>query len=235
MTFTLISFAYNEEDLLPRFLNHYDWVDEFIIFYDIDSIDNTKEILLKNQKCNIINYKFVSGFNDDQKKDKLLEAYQLLKTDIAIIVDIDELILPKENIKEKLEDDLKQNDIILAKFVHLVDEDYGIFDGDWPTKVVVLKTGIKKLQLVAGNHTTSHNSTKISTNLYLGHFALVNYEFALRRRINRAQRISIDAFQKGYCSHWWKTNNKEGLDQQIDLIRNQAVNINQVFFQKEEV
>ena len=62
-----ISCVFNEEFLLPYYFKHYDFCDRFNILYDIDSTDNTLDILRNNPKVNLIPFEFPDGMDEALK------------------------------------------------------------------------------------------------------------------------------------------------------------------------
>jgi hypothetical protein len=85
-----ITFVYNEEFLMPFYLNHYNFCDRLNIVYDEDSTDRTLEILKRNQKVNIIPYRFPDGMDDALRAEKTTEIYGSLRDTWVLVVDCDE-------------------------------------------------------------------------------------------------------------------------------------------------
>lgn len=88
--FETITFVYNEEFLLPFYLNHYSFVDRFNIIFDQDSNDRTLDILRSSSKVNIIIYKFPDMMDDDLKVQFINQIYKGLTDCYVINVDCDE-------------------------------------------------------------------------------------------------------------------------------------------------
>jgi hypothetical protein len=103
MKVEVISFMYNEEFLLPFFLEHYSWADKINVIFDQDSNDNTLRLLESNSKVRIIPFKFPDMMDDALKVKKINEVYKDLKScDRILLVDADEFIFIDKNQLEKL-------------------------------------------------------------------------------------------------------------------------------------
>lgn len=94
---TLISNVYNEEFILPFFLEHYNnEVDRMIIFLDQDTTDNSPSILARYPKVEVRPLYFEEG-HDDIVRDRIIhQAYQELEEGWVILADSDEFVFHKE-------------------------------------------------------------------------------------------------------------------------------------------
>ncbi len=90
MNVEIITCMYNEEFLLPFFLKHYDWVDKITILFGEDSTDESKSILEKNPKVEIIPLTMPNGIDDGIKTEKINEAYLRSNAEWVLILDSDE-------------------------------------------------------------------------------------------------------------------------------------------------
>ncbi len=86
----IITCVYNEEFLLPFFLKHYEWVDKITILFGEDSTDESKCILEKNPKVEIIPFTMPMGIDDGLKAERISQTYRESKADWVLIVDVDE-------------------------------------------------------------------------------------------------------------------------------------------------
>lgn len=102
MRIELITVVYNEEILLPLFLNHYSWVDQIHVILDSDTNDSTREIL-KNSTAKVYELSFPDMMDAEIKQKKIHSIYNGLECDWAIIADCDEFIFPF-NLKEGVRD-----------------------------------------------------------------------------------------------------------------------------------
>ena len=113
--------AYNEEIILPQFIEHYKKFCDKIVIYDNMSTDNTKQIAL-DSGCEVISWEAPGGGLNDQcyleikqncyKKDR--DDY-----DWVISVDADEFYTHKEGIHglQKLLEDYTRQGITLPKVI----------------------------------------------------------------------------------------------------------------------
>jgi hypothetical protein len=192
MIIETISFAYNEEFLLPFYLKHYDFVDKINIFYDVDSTDNSLNILKNNNKVNIIEHKFPDMMDDVMRKNIINDYYKKLKCDIVLNVDCDEFIFcnrkeisrligPVTNVKfghvfrHPTEKDLNP-DLPLK-----MQRSYGVTSLD-SAKPIIARTGLN-LSWDVGNHYVG--GCRINNEDVLGaHWADADLGFCLNRRLN---------------------------------------------------
>jgi len=102
--------CYNEEVLLPHFLNHYSSFCDKIFIYDDKSTDSSREIIKGYDKAVLIDYPFNDKINDDEfikVKNECWKQYRN-ECDYAIVVDIDEFLY-HENILKFISDNKQYN------------------------------------------------------------------------------------------------------------------------------
>ena len=128
MTIGVATPIYNEEYLLPIFLEHYKFADEIIFFYDTDTTDRSLEVIHKHKKTNVIiqPYNTGDGMNDYYMIDLLHEKLKYTTMDYTICVDGDELLFHTNKNFETLGEDIKNYiskdlcDYYLAAFFHML-------------------------------------------------------------------------------------------------------------------
>jgi glycosyltransferase involved in cell wall biosynthesis len=103
MKIELYTITYNEEKILPFFLNHYSNFCDVINVYDNISTDNTLKILKDFDLCeiNVIPYDTNSKLDDSVYLDIKNNCWKHSSADYVIIVDADEFLY-HTNIKEFL-------------------------------------------------------------------------------------------------------------------------------------
>lgn len=98
MKIATITAVYNEEDLLPQFIRHYDGqgVDRFFIL-DNESTDRTVEIASKNPKVELSAFVTPGVGFDGPKHHAVMRKMVALAGhfDLVILVDADEFIVPR--------------------------------------------------------------------------------------------------------------------------------------------
>jgi hypothetical protein len=97
MRIETITCIYNEEFLLPFYMKHYDFVDQYNILYDIKSEDRTLAFLKRNKKVKIIPVNYPGGFNSLMKQMMIHDVYNDIKEDSWVLnVDCDEFAFLKK-------------------------------------------------------------------------------------------------------------------------------------------
>ncbi len=102
MKITVITIARNEELILPFFLRHYDFADEFII-YDNHSKDDTIEIARACKKARVLNLNTALEYRDSMLLAIKNQIYRVLPGEWFIIVDCDEFVWHQDGIRPYLE------------------------------------------------------------------------------------------------------------------------------------
>lgn len=198
-----ITFAYNEEFLLPYYIKHYEFVDRINVFYDCDSNDRTLSILTE-ANCNVIHFKFPDMMNDRIKVDAINQFYRTVDCDVVLNVDVDEFVFAGRNTIE-----IQNCDVIKVKFAnvyrHITESDlnlsksvvsqrkHGYFDSLYH-KPIIARTGLDLIWSV-GNHRVNRHSTDCG--ILGSHWANADPCFCIERRTkNRKERQSQFNLQK---------------------------------------
>lgn len=225
MKIEIVSMWYNEEFLAPFFLKHYSWVDSITLLLDVDTSDKTREIVEKDGRVNIIDWKFPRGMDDALKVNVLNETIHKSTSDWVILVDADELVFrPKGNIRRFIEDtkeniirvgfwqvyrhsserDLDSNLPAIPQRVH-GDSRFGYSYGqDQFIKPIVFRPLIQPT-FAAGNHSLYCEAPLLCEEILHGsHWCMMDVDFAVNRRINnRRNRMSIDNRIRGFTVQHW--------------------------------
>lgn len=94
MKILLITINFNEEKMLPHFINYYEEFCDKMIFFDGGSTDRSHEIIKSNPKCEL-NLDYISEKADDitflEIKNEIWKKYRN-DYDWCIIVDVDEFL-----------------------------------------------------------------------------------------------------------------------------------------------
>lgn len=198
MRFETITFVYNEEFLLPYYLEHYKWCDRLNIIYDTDSTDNTLRILKSNPLVNVIPFTFENGMDDIKKVNFINYIYKLISADYILNIDVDEFIFMD---KEK---DLNDLPVVNARlgnvYRNINDTDldislpikqqrrHGVFDPMY-NKPIIVKAGLP-IHWLPGNHVIQ-GEIGAHLGIFGAHWANADPCFCVNRRVkNRALRQS---------------------------------------------
>jgi glycosyltransferase involved in cell wall biosynthesis len=95
MKITVLSKMFNEEDLLPIFLNHYSFADEIVIYLDQHSSDNSRHIINACPKAKIVWGEGDGKLNDLECVNALNQIAFNCKSDWLIYADADEFVFPE--------------------------------------------------------------------------------------------------------------------------------------------
>lgn len=100
---------FDEEYLLPIFLEHYKFVDEITFFYDTDTTDNSLDVIEKHKKTDVIIQEFNTGegMNDYFMINLLHEKLKNTTVDYTFCVDADELFFHKNMNDKRHGEDIK--------------------------------------------------------------------------------------------------------------------------------
>ena len=101
MKIACYALAYNEEIILPQFINHYKKFCDKIVIYDNMSTDNTKQIAL-DSGCEVVSWEAPGGgLNDQCYLDIKSNCYKKdrLDYDWVMTVDADELYSHKDGVE----------------------------------------------------------------------------------------------------------------------------------------
>lgn len=215
----VISHWYNEELLAPLFLKHYAFADEIHILLDIDTNDNTREILSRQSNI-VIDNAYCGGFDDAEKTKNLNRAISNVKEGWIYVVDADEFIFPEnfEDVQTFLgrqtadvvkcinfhvyrhstEKDIDYEKEVIPQRIHALNG--GREFRNWFIKPSVFRASAGVV-LTIGNHSYLGEYT-CSTERYIGaHWKLADMEIAIRRRLSNKERMSFENKRKGYSNH----------------------------------
>lgn len=169
----------NEEDLLPRWLEHYRFAERHVMV-DAKTTDRTREML---GGCFVSEIHFPDGWCEETRSQRVHEWYRSLKTRYAIVTDVDELVDPVDRLLAYAES-FPDCDVLLGKAVNCVSLSRGVFAVRNPTKPVLMKTGLEKLQLSYACHRV-YGVRTLEVPVYMKHMMYENYPVMLKRHLSR--------------------------------------------------
>ena len=97
MSLEVITMWYNEAFLAPFFLKHYAWADRITLLYDVDTTDNTRDIVKKYPNVHIVPFSFPDMMDDELKRDIINKVYARSQCDWVLSVDADEFVFIKSD------------------------------------------------------------------------------------------------------------------------------------------
>ena len=192
---TVFTFGYNEEYLIPYFLNHYSYADR-IIYYDNQSTDNSIN-LLKSNKIEIRQW----NTNNQQDNDSL----RLLKNNCwkgtngwIIVCDIDEFLigLPPDHNDAVVyqcegwqavgKDGQDLNDIKL------------FYRDKWFDKCLLFNSKIGEINYFHGAHRCEPTSPIITGKYKLNHYSFLGESYLINRWKKWKDRMCEKDIKKGW-------------------------------------
>lgn len=202
---TVYTIAYNEEILLPFFINWYRtrFPNCKIIVHDNYSIDNTEKIALENG-CEIIKYDSNNEIRDDIYLNIKNNCWKQSNTDWVVVCDVDELI----DINEV--DILYENSSIIKfnafNMVSMNDElnlnniIHGVRDEGYDKFYMFNKTMIKEINYYPGCHKANPvGIVSFSEKIYNAyHFKYINLQYLIDRYKLFKSRLSKINKNKGW-------------------------------------
>ncbi len=201
---------YNEEFLLPYYLNHYQWVDRINILLDRDTNDNSLKVMQQWSNridIKVFPMKMENGFDNIFKIDKLNDLFRSISSEIVFMVDADEFILADREKVESVEDGVHAvyfaqiyrniSDIDLdIKNPSIYQRRHGVIDGLKP----ILVKNCKDVSWGVGCHEC--NQPVITKHMFkLAHWCMADPSFCIDRRMHRIARVSEADKERGFCVH----------------------------------
>jgi hypothetical protein len=215
----VVTIWYNEAFLAPFFLNHYAFADHIRIFYDVDSTDNTKEIIGRYPNVRVEDLKYPDGYDDIIRAETLTDAYRESKADWVIAADADEFVFLEDGFLEKQTDDIvfvrlfqvyrNINDMDLDPSKPIKEQrrcgEPDVVKGQNSNgmKPIIVRTG-KGIHWMPGCHKIwNRHKFTTSPDILLGtHWVMADPCFCIDRRITRPIRQSQRNKDLGNSSHY---------------------------------
>lgn len=236
MNITIHTICYNEELILPKFIDHYRscFPDCKIIIYDNESTDKSIQIG-QEKKCEVITYKTNNKLCDKTYLDIKNNCWKESETDWNIVCDCDELLFINE--KQLLNEEL--NGVMIVKPIgyslmnntqtfDLNKLNMGFRDVLFDKCVLFNKKYIKEINFSPGCHscnpqTVSDFPIKYNTNDFkLVHFKYLSPEYTINRYKMFGERLSENNKKYRWGIHYQFTSQsiKKWYDEkQKDLIK----------------
>ena len=225
MKIACYALAYNEEIILPHFIEHYKKFCDKIVIYDNMSTDNTKQIALDNG-CEVVSWEAPGGgLNDQCYLDIKSNCYKADRNDYdwVITVDSDELYSHKDGVAGLLSclEKYKREGVTLPKVrgYNMIGEDEESLDISQINKGVVdisySKRCIFDPVLDMAWHFGCHpqHSQRFVDNIpgvvesseeevLLYHYKYINLDYVISRHLSYSDRLSSFNKQRGLAVHY---------------------------------
>ena len=225
MKIACYALAYNEEIILPQFINHYKKFCDKIVIYDNMSTDNTKQIAL-DSGCEVVSWEAPGGgLNDQCYLDIKSNCYKKdrLDYDWVMTVDADELYSHKDGVEGLLSclDTYKRTGVTLPKVRGYnmvgVDEDNldiskinkGAIDISYSKRCIFNPSLDMKWDF--GCH-PQHSQRYIDSipgviesseeEVLLYHYKYINLDYVIKRHSSYLDRMSSFNRQRGLAVHY---------------------------------
>lgn len=205
---TIYTITYNEELMLPYFIQHYR--ERFpncnIVVYDNQSTDNTQQIAIDND-CSIVEYN-TGGKLSDSAYLKIKNNCWKAQSDWVIVADCDEFL---DIWEEELIDE--QASIISVEAYNMVNhadnlDIDNIFKGvrstSYDKAYCFNSTRIKEINYGPGAHSCSPiGGVEYSSRYYRAwHYKYINIDYMIARHSIFAERLSDENKAKGHGGHY---------------------------------
>lgn len=229
------SICWNEENLLPYYLDHYSAIAEKIIIYDNESTDSSRDIIRSFKRAELRTYQS----NNEVREDLYLEIKnncwkESRQADWVIVCDIDELLYhPFINYYLTR---CKNSGISLPvpRGYQLVQENFpktsftkccprGVPEDAFNKCIIFDPSLVDEINYEPGCHTcrpTGNIKTDRSAFLKLLHAKFINREKFTKRQVDLYLRLSQINKQNKWGIHY--TPNVQGHEHQFDNIMNQS-------------
>ena len=232
MKVELITMMYNEEFLIPFFLNHYSWVDEIVVLYDKDTNDNSESILCDANNVSILPFNMPDGMDDGYKSQLISDTYQGSEADWVIVADADEFIfISKDDLGKISEDDQASCVVLYDVYRHVTESDldplqpiqsqrlHGCLDKQY-IKPSIVRGGLSDISWGPGHHHLSGVANYHPTPFTGAHWANADLSFCINRRIyNRRDRQSPTNKAMGWSVQNWNVT-ENSIRQECELHAN---------------
>lgn len=186
------SIMWNEQEILPHFLKHYEEYVDKIFIIDDHSTDKTARIAKAHPKVEYSLYGF-EGLNEDEFNDTFYSFYKNNPSDWAIVVDADEFIYGLDDLKNTPKGVLKTKGyMMIGETGYLADSlpvRMKTFD-----KPVVFDPSLD-VRFGDGRHTV--NLPTSDSDLVLYHYKYPSRESYLQRALDSYPRI-MNSKDMGY-------------------------------------
>ncbi len=219
----LYTLCWNEEKLLPFFIDHYYDFTQKITVYDNYSTDKSEQILDQYEKVDVVKYDSNGELNDILYLEIKNNAWKRSrgKADFVIVCDVDEFLY-SNNLFETFRY-LKKNNFTIIKpnGFQMVSDTFpehkrgrkltdivktGFSDNKWLSKSILFDPNrILEINYLPGAHECNpkgYVKMFISDDLKMLHYKDLSLEYLLNRKKEYAKRLSKINIEKGWATYY---------------------------------
>ncbi len=215
----VFAICYNEELLLPYFIDHYKKMGAKITIYDNQSTDKSRSIIEK-AGCTYMAYNSNNQIRDDLYLQIKNNCWKDSKADWVIVCDIDELI--------ELNFDIRRYNIINTKgfdIIGLPPSRLGVLNKMYSKHIMFRPNHFKEINYTPGCHSlnpipigTISGSIEIANLL---HYKYINEDYVYNRHIMYQERLSDINKQLGWGIEYQNVERKK-IEDKFKSLRSQC-------------
>lgn len=210
---TIHTISYNEEMMLPYFIEHYRkmFPDCRIVIYDNESTDHSFNIAMSYGNIVWLPYSTGGKLSDKTYLEIKNNCWKSAATDWVLIADIDEHLYINQHELQNESDQgatviiadgynmVNLNEDLLVENIH-----HGVRAQSYDKFYLFNKAKIPEICYGPGAHRASPvGKVRFSKKNYIcKHYKYVNIDYMIARHANFASRLSDDNIKKGYGSHY---------------------------------
>jgi hypothetical protein len=203
-TIHVFAICYNEEKIIPFFLDHYRYADRITV-YDNESTDRSRELLSEDPRVNIITYK-TSNTLDDREYIRIKQScWKQTDCTYAIIIDMDEFIYHpdiKEFLRETNHAAYRPLGCNMTTEVFPLSGSFidniktGVVDTSYSKLCVLSPKRVKSIEYQLGCHRadicmeTSEDEVLDTTEMKLLHYKNISFEYRFNKHQEYLKRMS---------------------------------------------
>jgi hypothetical protein len=219
----VFTICYNEEKIIPFFLDHYKYADKITV-YDNESTDSSRDLLLKDPRVELITYQTDNKLHDGEYVRIKESCWKNTDCEYAIIVDMDEFVY-HPNIKDFLMED--NHAAYKPKGYNMISEVFpengtltekvnmGVKDSKY-SKLCILNTKkVESIKYKLGCHESSiimnNPEDKVihTNNLKLLHYKNLSFDYRFKKHEEYRKRRSEFNNREGAGTHYLHNEEKQ--------------------------
>lgn len=217
MKIDVFAISYNEEIMLPFFIEHYKKISNNITVIDNKSTDNSREII-KKSGCRYLSYDSNNQIRDDLYLTIKNNCWKRSTADFVIVCDIDELI--------EFDFDVSKYSIINTKGYDIIGfppSRIGVANKMYSKHIMFNPNAIKEINYNAGCHSCSpigNISGSIETANLL-HYKYISEDYVYKRHLMYQSRLSEINKKLGWGIEYQNVERKK-IDDKFSELRSQS-------------